>query len=215
MRTPNEASACEEAGIDILVAADLHVGRSNIIVIRKAAPNTFLTIGLAINVYVEHAEVMRNAYRLMGTCAETLNCEYGISTIKALADEYVPVVGHFGLVPYRNSWLGGMKAVGKTSAEALRVYELTKQYEDAGAVGVEMELVPAEVAAEIPKRTKMPIIGLVPASIVMCNIYLQLIFLAATRDMFRVTRRVIEMLRVNIIACTVSLYLHLRDFEAT
>ncbi len=51
----------------MLVAADLHVGRSNIIVIRKAAPNTFLTIGLAISVYVEHAEVMRNAYHLMGT----------------------------------------------------------------------------------------------------------------------------------------------------
>ena len=96
----------------------------------------------------------------MGVGADTLYCGYGVPTIKALADEYIPVVGHVGLVPYRNSPFGGMKAVGKTSAEALRVYELTKQYEDAGAIGVEMEVVPAEVATEISKRTKMLIIGM-------------------------------------------------------
>ena len=144
VRTPNEAAACEEAGIDMLVAAELHDGQSSDYVgIRKAAPNTFLTIGLAINTYAGHTEVLRNAYRLMGVGADTLYCGYGIPTIKALADEYIPVVGHVGLVPYRNSPFGGMKAVGKTSAEALRVYELTKQYEDAGAIGVEMEVVPA------------------------------------------------------------------------
>lgn len=96
----------------------------------------------------------------MGVGADTLYCGYGIPTIKALADEYIPVVGHVGLVPYRNSPFGGMKAVGKTSAEAIRVWELTKQYEDAGAVGVEMEVVPAQVATEISKRTKILIIGM-------------------------------------------------------
>ena len=161
VRTPREAAACEEAGIDMLVAAELHDGQSSDYVgIRKAAPNTFLTIGLAINTYAGQAEILRNAYRLMGVGADTLYCGYGIPTIKALADEYIPVVGHVGLVPYRNSPFGGMKAVGKTSAEAIRVWELTKQYEDAGAVGVEMEVVPAQVATEISKRTKMLIIGM-------------------------------------------------------
>ena len=161
VRTPSEAAACEEAGIDMLVAAELHDGQSSDYVgIRKAAPNTFLTIGLAINTYAGHTEVLRNAYRLMGVGADTLYCGYGIPTIKALADEYIPVVGHVGLVPYRNSAFGGMKAVGKTAAEALHVYELTKQYEDAGAIGVEMEVVPAQVATEISKRTKMLIIGM-------------------------------------------------------
>ena len=161
VRTANEAAACEEAGIDMLVATEQHRGQSSdYIDIRKAAPNTFLTIGLALNTYADHTEVLRNAYRLMTAGADMLYSGYGIPTIRALADEYIPVVGHVGLVPYRNSWYGGMKAVGKTSAEALRVYELTKQYEDAGAVGVEMEVVPAEVATEISKRTKMLIIGM-------------------------------------------------------
>ena len=161
VRTPNEASACEEAGIDMLVAAELHDGQSSDYVgIRKAAQNTFLTIGLAINTYTSQSEILHNAYRLMGVGADTLYCGYGIPTIKALADEYIPVVGHVGLVPYRNSPFGGMKAVGKTSDEALRVYELTKQCEDAGAIGVEMEVVPAQVATEILKRTKILIIGM-------------------------------------------------------
>jgi len=161
VRTPREAAACEEAGIDMLVAAELHDGQtSDYVGIRRAAPNTFLTIGLAVNKYSGHTEVLRNAYRLMGVGADTLYCGYGIPTIKALADEFLPVVGHVGLVPYRNSWFGGLKAVGKTSAEAIRVYEITKQYEEAGAIGVEMEVVPAEVATEIAKRTKMLIIGM-------------------------------------------------------
>lgn len=161
VRTPNEASACEEAGIDMLVASELHDGQSSDYVgIRKAAPNTFLTIGLAINKYAGHDEVLRNAYRLMGVGADALYCGYGIDTVHALASEHIPVVGHVGLVPYRNSWFGGMKAVGKTSAEALKVWELTKQYEDAGAVGVEMEVVPSQVASEICKHTKMLIIGM-------------------------------------------------------
>ena len=38
--------------------------------------------------------------------------------------------------------------------------DINKAFEDAGAVGVEMEVVPAQVATEISKRTKMLIIGM-------------------------------------------------------
>ncbi len=161
VRTPNEAAACEEAGVDMLVTAEQSGGQSSGHgAIRKAAPNTFLTIGLALNTYGDRAEVIRNAYRLMSAGADMLYCGYGIPTIRALAEEFIPVVGHVGLVPYRNSWFGGMKAVGKTAVDALRVYELTKQYEDAGAFAVEMELVPAEIATEISKRSNLLIIGM-------------------------------------------------------
>ena len=63
VRTPSEVASCEDAGIDMLVTAELNDGQSSDYVgIRKAAPHTFLTIGLDINTYAGHTEVLRNAY---------------------------------------------------------------------------------------------------------------------------------------------------------
>lgn len=45
--------------------------------------------------------------------------------------------------------VNGTRAVGKTSAEARQVYDAAKAYQDAGAIGVEIEIVPAKVAEEI------------------------------------------------------------------
>ncbi len=50
---------------------------------------------------------------------------------------------------------GGFKAVGKTAAEALQLFEQIKSYEDAGAIAVELEVVPVEVATELSKRTSL------------------------------------------------------------
>ena len=72
-----------------------------------------------------------------------------------LAKEFLPVVGHVGLVPSRATWTGGFKAVGKTAAEALQLFKQIKSYEDAGAIAVELEVVPVEVATELSKRTSL------------------------------------------------------------
>ena len=69
-------------------------------------------------------------------------------------------MGHVGFVPYKSTWFGGFKAVGKTATEALKVYELTMAYQEAGAIAVEMEIVPHKVAAEIAKRVDILIIGM-------------------------------------------------------
>jgi 3-methyl-2-oxobutanoate hydroxymethyltransferase len=65
-----------------------------------------------------------------------------------------------GFIPYRTNWIGGPRAIGKTADEALEVYRHTKAYEAAGAIGVEMELVPHRVAAEISKRTSLCVISM-------------------------------------------------------
>jgi 3-methyl-2-oxobutanoate hydroxymethyltransferase len=72
-----------------------------------------------------------------------------------LAKEFIPVVGHVGLVPSRATWTGGFKAVGKTAEEALQLFKQIKSYEDAGAIAVEIEVVPVEVATELSKRTSL------------------------------------------------------------
>jgi 3-methyl-2-oxobutanoate hydroxymethyltransferase len=80
--------------------------------------------------------------------------------VEAMAREYIPVVGHVGLVPYRSTWFGGFKAVGKTAVDALQVYQRTVDYQNAGAIGVEIEIVPHKVAAEISKRVEILLIGM-------------------------------------------------------
>jgi 3-methyl-2-oxobutanoate hydroxymethyltransferase len=82
-------------------------------------------------------------------------CAASIDTIGRLAAEGIPVISHVGLIPSKATWTGGFKAVGKTAASALGVYNHVKQLEAAGAIGAELEVVPERVAREISRRTSL------------------------------------------------------------
>ena len=60
-----------------------------------------------------------------------------------------------GLVPRRSTWTGGLRAVGKTLDEAMKVYRDIKALENAGAYAVEVEVIPEELLREITKRTSL------------------------------------------------------------
>jgi 3-methyl-2-oxobutanoate hydroxymethyltransferase len=87
-------------------------------------------------------------------------CAGSLDTITKLAAEGIPVVGHVGLIPARATWTGGFKAVGKTAAQAMQVYQHVKALEAAGAVAAEIEVVPARVASEISKRTSLTLMSM-------------------------------------------------------
>ncbi len=70
------------------------------------------------------------------------------------------MIAHVGLVPPKATWVGGMRAVGRTPEQALQVYRETKEFEAAGAFAVEMEVVPARLAAEITPRVSLLTISL-------------------------------------------------------
>lgn len=153
--TPEEAAACEEAGIDVLVA---RVTRAR--EIRAAAPATFLTIPIPMNTAFSETEAIRLGFENMSMGADAVYTGVSTAWVKAMAREHIPVIGHVGLVPYRSSWYGGFRAVGKTADEALWVYQETCAYRDAGAIGVEMELVPTRIAEEISRRVDIMIISM-------------------------------------------------------
>jgi 3-methyl-2-oxobutanoate hydroxymethyltransferase len=161
VRTPDEARAAQEAGIELLVAAERLEGQTcDLTAIRRAAPDCFITFGLPLRGLSGSIEVLRESYRLMDLGADAVYCPYSLATVRTLADEFIPVVGHVGLVPFRSSWTGGMRAVGTNADDALQVWEQTKRFEQAGAVAVEMEVVPREVAAVICARTSLLVVGL-------------------------------------------------------
>ncbi len=80
--------------------------------------------------------------------------------IEDIAREGVPIIAHVGLVPPKATWTGGMRAVGKTADQAIRMYREIKAYESAGAFAVEIEVVPHRVASEISKRTSLLTVSL-------------------------------------------------------
>ncbi len=154
--TPEEAAAAEEAGIDTMkVRFDPRQPSPLTAEIRKAAPHTFMSFSVPLVAAATEAEAVRIGYQAMELGADGIMCQWSPRFIAAATEAGIPVEGHAGLVPRRSTWTGGLRAVGKTIEEALWVYEEIKKLEAAGAWAVEVEVIPAELLAEISKRTTL------------------------------------------------------------
>jgi 3-methyl-2-oxobutanoate hydroxymethyltransferase len=155
--TPAEASACEAAGIDMIVTSEIN----DVKAIRAAAPNVFFTIGFIGNsTYATADDAVRFGFKALSNGADAIYAGVSLKSVEAMANEAIPVVGHVGFIPYKSSWFGGFKAVGKTAEAALKVYKRTLAYQEAGAIGVEMEIVPHQIASEISKRVKIMVLSM-------------------------------------------------------
>jgi 3-methyl-2-oxobutanoate hydroxymethyltransferase len=151
VETLDEAAAAAAAGIDILSIVEPLWTPA----MREAAGDCFVQVGLIYGQHCTYEDYLRAAHAGLTTGGDAFYCAASLDTIGKLAAEGIPVVGHVGLIPARATWTGGFKAVGRTAAEALGVYEHVKQLEAAGAIGAEIEVVPARVATEISKRTSI------------------------------------------------------------
>ena len=150
--TLDEAEAAERAGVDIVsIPPDLMLDPRY----RDAAPSLFSMPGENFYEIGTADDFVRWAFRMVKAGADAVYCSASLATIKRMADEAVPVIGHVGLIPSRRTWTGGWKAVGKTAQSALQIFTAVKQLEAAGAFGAEIEVVPVEVAEAISKRTSL------------------------------------------------------------
>ncbi len=153
------AKAAEEAGVDMILAWGNNLEHSKWVIdsVRSGAPNTLIGSGLpSTGAYASEAEALRLAGELRSAGTDIIYCS-GLLPEKfvPLTKQKYPCVGHVGYLPVQDTWFGGPRAVGKNWEEALQVYNDTMALEEAGCIGVEMECVPAKVAAEISKRTKL------------------------------------------------------------
>ncbi len=122
---------------------------------REIAPTVFAVPGVNFFELGTADDFTRWSCRMLKHTADAVYVSAGLPTIRQLAADNVPVIGHVGLIPSRNTWTGGFKAVGKTAESAMAVYRATKALEAAGAFGAEIEVVPAEIATEISQRTSL------------------------------------------------------------
>ena len=151
-----EAIAASEAGMDMIGTAFIPE-RAHF---AKAVPNSHFQFGMPWGKHADATEVLRDAMAAMGAGAQSVYCGMSAHVIEVLAREGVPVICHIGLVPPKATWTGGYRAVGRTLDQAKMLWQQVKTFEAAGAFAVEMEVIPAELATGISKRTSMLTISL-------------------------------------------------------
>lgn len=153
--SPDEAAAAEAAGIDTMKVRFDPKRPELAAEIRKAAPNTFMSFSVPLVAAATEAEAVRIGYQAMEIGADGIMCQWSPRLIAAATEAGIPIEGHAGLVPRKSTWTGGLRAVGKTLDEALWVFEEIKKLEAAGAWAVEVEVIPAQLLAEISPRTTL------------------------------------------------------------
>lgn len=156
IETLEEAEAAERAGIDMLSIPFEILGAE----FREACPTVFAMPGKAPGHFITADDHIRAGWQALSQGGDAIYCAAGLSIVRRLREEGIPVCGHTGLIPSQATWTGGFKAVGKTAETALFVWRQVKALEEAGAFAAEIEVVPHEVASAISQRTSMFMISM-------------------------------------------------------
>jgi len=153
--TPAEAAAAEAAGIEMVVCLSDFVPA-----VREGSKRVFLTAAIDFSGAVTEDDILRDALKALVAGADAVITARGLDSVRRLAHEDIPVMGHLGFVPKKSTLYGGVRSVGRTAPEALALWRRFQALEDAGAFAVECELIPAEVMREIHARTGLATISL-------------------------------------------------------
>jgi 3-methyl-2-oxobutanoate hydroxymethyltransferase len=170
----------DQAGIDVILvgdsAADNVLGYTSTLpvtvdemipfgrAVAGSANRALVVVDLPFGSYeTGDADALATSIRVMkSTNAAAVKLEGGVRSatqIKAIVEAGIPVMGHIGFTPQSVNTLGGFKVQGRGSdADALIQDALA--VEAAGAFAVVLELVPAELAAEVSRRLSIPTIGI-------------------------------------------------------
>lgn len=171
----------DEAGIDLLLVGDsignTMLGHASPIPVTvdemipptravvRAARRALVVADLPFGSYESGpAQALATATRYLKEAgAHAVKFEGGLRVapqIRALTDAGIPVVGHLGFTPQSENTLGGHRVQGRGDEAAERLAEDAVAVQEAGAVAVVLEMVPAPVAARITEILRIPTIGI-------------------------------------------------------
>ena len=151
-----EALAASEAGMDMVGTAYINERKH----FASLIPNTHFQFGLPWGQHSTAEEALKDAMAAMNAGAQSIYCAMSPTVVEVLAREGIPIIAHVGLVPPRATWVGGLRAVGRSSEQAKMVYQASKDFESAGAYALEMEVVPERLASHITQNTSLMTISL-------------------------------------------------------
>ena len=152
-----EAAAAEEAGIDLLLTGP----GPELSKTRKAAAKTFMTVGVPFIQNPSKRDATKKAFEIIEAGADSLMCQnWNLDWMKHLSKFRIPFQSHVGFIPRRTTWIGSIRSFGKKANEALELFKDIKDIEETGAWGIEVELVPQNILAEITKMTSLVTISI-------------------------------------------------------
>lgn len=174
------ARVLDAAGVDVLLVGDslgmVLQGRSSTVpvtldemayhtgCVARAAPAAWLVADLPFGSYQEGpAQALRSAAALMQAGAQMVKLEGGGWTtplVAALVERGIPVCAHLGLTPQSVHALGGWRVQGREPEAAATLRRHASELAAAGAAMLVLELVPADLAAELSATLPIPVIGI-------------------------------------------------------
>ena len=174
------AATFEEAGIPVLLVGDsasnnvfgnatsLPVTVDHLIplvrAVTRSAPHALVVADLPFGSYQGSPEqAFHTAVRFMKEAdAHAVKLEGGLPMVphvKLLTEAGLPVMAHIGFTPQAEHRLGGYRVQGRGDG-AQSLAEAAQALADAGAFAVVMEMVPADVAAQVTSKVSIPTIGI-------------------------------------------------------
>ena len=174
------AAVFEEAGIPVMLVGDssgnVVLGHSStvpvtvedILVMTKAVARStkrsLIVADLPFGSYeASPQQAFATAVRMMKEGgAQAVKLEGGVRVApqtRMLTENGIPVMAHVGFTPQSEHALGGYRVQGR-GAGAEQLLADAHAAEDAGAFAVVLEMVPAEIAAQVTKELAIPTIGI-------------------------------------------------------
>lgn len=175
------ASVFDESGIPVLLVGDsmgnCHLGYESTVPVTmdeiavlsaavvRGTRRALVVADLPFGSYQESpVQALRNATRLVkeaGVGAIKLEGgERSAEQIRLLVEAGIPVMAHIGLTPQSVNAFGGYPVQGRGEEAAQQLLRDAKAVQDAGAFSVVLELVPAELAAEVTRTLHIPTVGI-------------------------------------------------------
>jgi 3-methyl-2-oxobutanoate hydroxymethyltransferase len=130
----------------------------------KGAPHALVVADLPFGSYESSpAQALATATRFMKeTCAQAIKLEGGermADQIATLSAAGIPVVAHIGFTPQSVNGLGGFRVQGRGDAAEQTIHDAIA-VQEAGAIAVVLEMVPAELATQITGKLTIPTVGI-------------------------------------------------------
>lgn len=112
---------------------------------------------------VSSEQALTTAIRVMKeTGAQAVKLEGGmpaVESVRRIVEAGIPVMAHAGFTPQSVNAIGGYRVQGRGS-QGDELVAAAEALEEAGAFALVLEMVTADVAAEVTKRLSIPVIGI-------------------------------------------------------
>jgi 3-methyl-2-oxobutanoate hydroxymethyltransferase len=175
------ATLLDHAGIDVMLVGD---SASNVMAghkttlpitldqmiyhassVMRGVERALVVVDMPFGTYQGNSkEALHSAIRIMKESgANAIKIEGGheiLESINRILSAGIPVMGHLGLTPQSIHKFGTYVVRAKEQGEAEQLLKDAKILEEAGCFAIVLEKIPAELAAEVQKLVKIPVIGI-------------------------------------------------------